>query len=107
MPYQTTIRSERFLFADLRDVFARANEEKSGDRLAGVAARSERERVAAKIVLADRTLGEIVDRPLIDPDEDDVSRLLLDSLDREAFAPMRSATVGELRERLLDEAASE
>ena len=49
-------------------LFAKANEEKSGDRLAGLAAGSERERVAAKLVLADVTLGEIVDNPLIDPD---------------------------------------
>ncbi len=74
MAYQTTIRGEQFSFADLREVFARANEEKSGDRLAGLAARSERERVAAKLVLADVPLGDIVDRPLIDPDTDDVSR---------------------------------
>ena len=68
MPYRATIRGERFAFADLRELFARANEEKSGDRLAGIAAHTERERVAAKLALADVTLGEIVDRPLIDPD---------------------------------------
>ena len=82
MNLSTTIRSERFHFADLREVFARANEEKSGDQLAGLAARTERERVAAKIVLADLTLGEIVDNPLIDPDDDEVSRLICDSIDR-------------------------
>jgi ethanolamine ammonia-lyase large subunit len=107
MPYSTTIRSERFVFADLREVFARASEEKSGDQLASVAARSERERVAAKTVLADVTLGEIVDRPLLDTDDDDVSRLLLDSLDHEAFAPLRSMTVGAFREHLLDDATDE
>lgn len=107
MSYYTTIRGERFSFADLREVFAKANEEKSGDRLAGVAARSERERVAAKIVLADISLGEIVDNPLIEPDDDDVSRLILDSLDREAFAPLRSLTVGAFREYLLDDAIGE
>ncbi len=83
MNLSTVIRSERFHFADLREVFAKANEEKSGDQLAGLAARTERERVAAKLVLADLTLGEIVDHPLIDPDDDEVSRLILDSLDRE------------------------
>ena len=62
MRLATTVRAERFCFADLREVFARANEEKSGDQLAGLAARSERERVAAKRVLAELTLGEIVDR---------------------------------------------
>ncbi len=105
--YQTTIRGERFSFADLRELFARANEEKSGDHLAGLAARSERERVAAKIVLADVLLGDIVDHPLLDPDTDDVSRFLLDTLDQEAFQPLRSMTVGEFREHLLDDAMDE
>src|SRR5205809_4672863 len=103
MGYQATIRGETFRFADLREVFAKANEEKSGDQLAGIAARSERERVAAKLVLADIPLGEIVDRPLIDPDEDDVSRLILDTLDQEAFFSLRGLTVGEFREHLLDD----
>src|SRR5207244_4883501 len=98
MPYQTTIRGERFTFADLREVFAKANEEKSGDQLAGVAAASERERVAAKMVLADVPLGDIVDRPLLDPDTDDVSHLLLDALDHDAFRSLRALTVGEFRE---------
>src|SRR5690242_14157669 len=107
MPYHATIRGERFAFADLREVFAKANEEKSGDRLAGVAADTERERVAAKIALADVRLGEIVDQPLIDPDHDEVSRLILDALDREAFGTIRGLTVGELREHLLDDATGE
>jgi ethanolamine ammonia-lyase large subunit len=107
MGYQTTLRGEHFSFASLRDVFARANEEKSGDCLAGLAARSERERVAAKFVLAEVPLGDIVDHPLLDPDKDDVSRFLLDRLDSEAFRPLRSMTVGEFREYLLDDAVGE
>ncbi|HEX4612244.1 MAG TPA: ethanolamine ammonia-lyase subunit EutB [Urbifossiella sp.] len=102
MPYTHTVRGERFTFPDLRALLARANEPKSGDALAGVAAGSERERVAAKLALADLTLGEIVDRPVVDPDADDVSRLVLDTHDRAAFAPLRSLTVGEFRELLLD-----
>jgi len=101
MSYHTTLRGESFAFADLREVFARANEEKSGDHLAGIAARTERERVAAKIVLADVTLGDIVDNPLIDSDE--VTRLILDSLDQDALRPLRSLTVGQFREHLLDD----
>jgi ethanolamine ammonia-lyase large subunit len=101
MPYSATVRGQRFTFADLRELFAKANEEKSGDQLAGVAAANERERVAAKLALADVPLGEIVDRPLIDPDHDDVTRLLLDGHDGESFAPLRSRTVGEFREFLL------
>jgi ethanolamine ammonia-lyase large subunit len=107
MPYHATVRGERFAFADLREVFGRANEEKSGDHLAGVAARGERERVAAKRVLADLRLGDIVAQPLIDPDQDDVSRLILDTLDQDAFRTIRAWTVGELREHLLDDATGE
>jgi len=94
---------EQFDFSDLRELFAKANEEKSGDQLAGIAARSERERVAAKRELADLTLAEIVRRPLIDPAEDDVSRLILDTFDQEAFRAIGSMTVGEFREFLLDD----
>src|SRR5262249_28449567 len=104
MPYATILRGERVVFPDLRAVFARANEAKSGDRLAGIAASSERERVAAKRVLAGLTLGEIVASPLIDPDEDEVSRLILDRHDREGFAAIGGWTVGEFREFLLDDA---
>ena len=107
MNLAAAVRGERFVFSDLREVFARANEEKSGDRLAGIAARSERERVAAKRVLADLPLAEIVAHPLVDPDADEVSRLVLDELDEDAFAALASLTVGELREHLLDDAVGE
>jgi ethanolamine ammonia-lyase large subunit len=98
---------ERFDFSDLRELFAKANEEKSGDQLAGVAARSERERVAAKRKLADLTLDEIVRRPLIDPSQDDVSRLILDTFDQEAFRSIASMTVGEFREFILDDGTTD
>src|SRR6516164_2240033 len=94
-------------FSDLRELFAKANEEKSGDQLAGIAAHSERERVAAKIAIADITLGEIVDQPLIDPDDDEVSALILETFDRESLQPIRSLTVGEFREFILDDATTE
>jgi ethanolamine ammonia-lyase large subunit len=106
MKLAAVLRNERFEFADLRAVFARANEEKSGDQLAGVAAPTERERVAAKMVLADMRLSEIVDNPLIDPDFDDVSRLILDGQDRESFAAIRSWTVGELRDWILSDSTT-
>jgi len=99
--------SEQFVFRDLRDLLAKANEEKSGDQLAGLAARSERERVAAKRKLADLSLGEIVRQPLIDPSHDEVSRLLLESYDAERFERIQSMTVGEFREFILDDATCE
>jgi len=98
---------ERFAFSDLRELFAKANENKSGDQLAGLAARSERERVAAKRQLADLSLAEIVQRPLIDPSDDDVSRLILDTFDEQTFQQIRSMTVGEFREYILDDTTDE
>jgi ethanolamine ammonia-lyase large subunit len=95
--------TERFHFTDLRELFAKANEEKSGDQLAGIAARSEQERVAAKYALADTTLEHIVANPLIDPDHDDVSRLILDTHDQSTFAAIKSMTVGRFRELILGE----
>jgi ethanolamine ammonia-lyase large subunit len=98
---------ERFDFSNLRELFAKANEEKSGDQLAGIAARSERERIAAKRKLADLTLDEIVRNPLIDADQDDVTRLILDTHDRQTFRSIASMTVGEFREFLLDDGTTE
>ena len=98
---------QRFAFADLRELFAKANEDKSGDQLARIAAGSERERVAAKRALADLPLSEIVARPLIEPERDEVTRLLLDSYDRDVFQEIAALTVGEFRELVLDDASGE
>jgi ethanolamine ammonia-lyase large subunit len=99
--------AEQFKFSDFRELFAKANEEKSGDQLAGIAAHSERERVAAKRRLADVTLDQIVQQPLIDPSDDDVSRMILETFDQQAFYSIQSMTVGEFREFILDDATSE
>ena len=98
-----TLRSTRHVFADLKDLLAKAGEAKSGDTLAGIAASSETERVAAKMVLADLPLADFIASPVIDPDTDEVSRLIHNDHDAIAFAPMRSQTVGELREWLLED----
>jgi len=98
---------ERFVFSSLRELFAKANEEKSGDRLAGLAANSERERVAAKRKLADLLLLDILQQPLLEPAQDDVSRLILESFDHQAFHSIRSLTVGEFREHILDDETTE
>jgi ethanolamine ammonia-lyase large subunit len=99
--------SERFSFSDLRELFAKANEEKSGDQLAGIAAESERERVAAKRRLTDLTLEDILRQPLISPDEDEVSRLILDTYDQQAFQHVHSMTVGEFREFILADSTTD
>lgn len=107
MPFAQVIRGERFVFADLKDLLAKANEVKSGDQLAGLAAESARQRVAAKSALADVTLDTFLAQPLIDPSQDDVSQLSLDQLDERQFAERASWTVGQLREWLLSDDADE
>jgi ethanolamine ammonia-lyase large subunit len=99
MPFTHTVRGERFIFADLCELLAKANERKSGDELAGIAARSERERVAAKLALADVPLRDIVQHDLVD----DVTRLIRDTHDPAAFEQIASLTVGEFREFLLND----
>src|SRR5215475_14563575 len=99
--------SGRFHFADLRELFAKANEEKSGDQLAGIAASSERERIAAKSALADLPLVELLNQPVIPPETDEVSRLILNSHNSAAFQPLRSMTAGAFREFLLDQQTTE
>lgn len=95
---------EQFAFSDLRELLAKANEEKSGDQLAGIAARSERERVAAKRKLADFPLSLFLAHSLVD---DDVTRLLRESCDEQVFQSIRSMTVGEFREHILEDTTSE
>ncbi len=97
----------RYKFADLKELFAKANELKSGDQLAGIAAGSERERIAAKMALADVPLTDILTQPLIDPAIDEVSRLILKLHDDAAFAPIRSLTVGSFRDYILDDATTQ
>jgi ethanolamine ammonia-lyase large subunit len=98
---------EHYRFPDLRELLAKANEEKSGDQLAGIAAASERERVAAKSALADLPLIDLLKNPLIPPETDEVSRLILDSHDSTEFEPLRNMTVGDFREFLLDNQTTE
>lgn len=107
MRLHATARGERFHFADLRELLAKANEEKSGDQLAGIAASSARQRVAAKAALAEITLKEIVEHPVIDPDHDDVTRKTLESLDEAAFQSVASRTVSDFREWLLSDTTTE
>jgi ethanolamine ammonia-lyase large subunit len=88
---------EHFRFSDLRELLAKANETKSGDQLAGISATSERERVAAKIALADLPLIDLLNNPIIPPETDEVSRLILETHDSAAFGPIHGLTVGEFR----------
>ncbi len=99
--YTQTIRNHTYTFGDLKTLLAAATPERSGDVLAGVAASSAEERVAAQLALADLPLSAILNEPLIPYETDEVTRLILDNHDRAAFAPISSLTVGQLREWLL------
>jgi ethanolamine ammonia-lyase large subunit len=96
-----TVGRTRHVFADLKDVMARASPPRSGDDLAGVSARSAQERVAARLVLSDLPLSRFLEEPLVPYDEDEVTRLVVDGHDASAFAPVQDLTVGQFREWLL------
>ncbi|GGD63647.1 ethanolamine ammonia-lyase subunit EutB [Caballeronia grimmiae] len=103
MSYYETIGARRYRFDDLKTLLARASPQRSGDELAGVAAASEEERVAAKMALARVPLRTFLDEPLIPYEDDEVTRLILDTHDADAFAPIAHLTVGEFREWLLSD----
>src|SRR5689334_8449053 len=96
-----TLRAHGRTFGSLAEAMAKANEPKSGDELAGLAAADAAERVAAKAALADTTLATFVEEPILPPETDELTRVFLDGLDADAYAALRGWTVGELRERLL------
>ncbi|MFH6782721.1 ethanolamine ammonia-lyase subunit EutB [Methylobacterium sp. MA0201] len=101
MSYRHVVGPRTFVFADLADLMAKASPPRSGDRLAGLAAESAEECVAARWCLAEVPLPEILARPLIPYEADDVTRLILDLHDDAAFRPIAHLTVGDFREFLL------
>src|SRR5689334_11195639 len=108
MPYSATLRHERFVFDNLRILLANASPPRSGDTLAGIAASSWTERWAARTALADVPLVDFLNDLVIPYDDDDVTRFILAQHDAQAFASLRSLTVGELRNLLLrDETTTE
>ena len=103
MKLQTTLLGKTYQFKDLKEVLAKANEEKSGDSLAGLAAADARERVAAKVVLSAVTLHDLRENPAVPYETDEVTRIIQDDLNLPAYRKMENWTVAELREWILDE----
>ena len=101
MAYQHTIRNVVYRFPDLRTLLARASPPRSGDSLAGLAATSAVERIAARLCLAEVTLADLVANPVIPYEADEVTRLICDRHAVERFAPIAHLTVGEFRHWLL------
>lgn len=103
MNLKTKLLGQVYQFPDLRTVMAKANEEKSGDQLAGIAAETAAERVAAKAVLAQLTLADLREHPAVPYEEDQVTRIIQDDVNERIYAEIRNWTVAELREYLLAE----
>ncbi len=101
MILKVTLSGKRYTFRTVKEVMAKANEEKSGDLLAGIAAASMQERVAAKVVLSQLTLDDIYNHPGVDYDKDEVTRMIIDDIDADVFSQIKRWTVEQLREWLL------
>ena len=106
MVFAHTIGRTRYTFGSLRELLAKATPLRSGDVLAGVAAGSAEERVAAQFALADVPLAHFLDEQVVPYESDEVTRLIVDTHDAEAFRPVRPLTVGELRDWLLSDDAT-
>jgi ethanolamine ammonia-lyase large subunit len=104
--YHATLGARRYVFEDLKTLMARASPARSGDRLAGVAAESGEERVAAQFALADLPLTTFLRETVVPYEHDEVTRLIVDTHDRAAFASVSHLTVGGLRDFLLSDEAT-
>ena len=106
--HAVAIEGTLYAFPDLRDLMAKASPPRSGDRLAGIAAQSAAERVAAQMALADLPLATFLDEVVVPYENDEVTRLIIDDHDAAAFAPIAHLTVGGFRDWLLgDDATTE
>ena len=104
--YASDFKGERHRFADLRDLLAKASPRRAGDELAGLAAESDAQRVAARATLADLPLRTFLHDALVPYETDEVTRLIIDGHDAAAFAPVAHLTVGGFRDWLLSDAAT-
>ena len=102
MQLTATIRGIGYRFASVKEVLAKSNSPKSGDDLAGVSAKDPVERVAARAVLSGLTLREIRENPVVPYEEDELTRMVEDTLDEQAFAAVKDLTVGQFRESILE-----
>ena len=80
MNLKTTLLGKTYTFGNLKEVLAKANEEKTGDKLAGLAAQSAQERIAAKVVLSAVTLGDLRENPAVPYEQDEVTRIIQDDV---------------------------
>src|ERR1700692_4315223 len=106
MVYRCRIDATTYVFADLSDLLAKATPPRSGDRLAGIAAESAEQMIAARIALADIPLKQFLHETVIPYEDDEITRLIIDTHDKSAFAAISALTVGSFRDWLLSDAAT-
>jgi ethanolamine ammonia-lyase large subunit len=106
MIYRHAIDARSFVFADLRDLLAKATPPRSGDRLAGIAAQTAEQMIAARMALADVPLRQFLHEAVVPYEDDEVTRLIIDGHDAEAFSTVSSLTIGAFRDWLLSDAAT-
>lgn len=106
MVYRQAIDATSYLFDDLRDLLAKATPPRSGDRLAGIAADSAERMIAARMALANVPLKQFLTEAVIAYEDDEITRLIMDSHDAASFAPISSLTVGDFRDWLLSDVAT-
>jgi ethanolamine ammonia-lyase large subunit len=106
MVYRHAIDATSYVFNDLRDLLAKATPPRSGDRLAGIAADSAEQMIAARIALADVPLKQFLHETVVAYEDDEITRLIIDTHDKSAFAAISSLTVGSFRDWLLSDAAT-
>ncbi len=104
MILKATLLGKTYAFDNVKEVMAKANEPKSGDTLAGIAAADAKERIASKAVLSQLTVADITEHPAVPYEDDAVTRIILDDLDKEVYARWKNATIADLREWVLDSA---
>ncbi|GCD08805.1 ethanolamine ammonia-lyase subunit EutB [Clostridium tagluense] len=103
MKLKTKLFGKVYDFKSIMEVMAKANEEKSGDKLAGIAAESSEERVAAKVVLSHLTLEDLRNCPAVPYEIDEVTRIIQDDVNEKIYAEIKNLTVSDFREWILDE----
>ena len=106
MNLKTTLLGKTYCFRDLKEVLAKANEEKTGDSLAGLGAQTAQERVAAKVVLSQVTLGQLREHPVVPYEEDEVTRIIQDDVNESQYRKIQNWSVAQLREWILQETTS-
>lgn len=104
MILKATLLGKTYAFGSVKEVLAKANEPKSGDTLAGIAAADAKERIAAKAVLSQLTVADITEHPAVPYEADAVTRIILDDLDKEIYTRWKNTTIADLREWVLNNA---